>query len=173
MLGDRSDQGDGDASHDTDGTPPPARGLTRWLWGWRPVVLLGALFLLIQLVPFRVSNPPVVAEPNWDRPETRALAVRACYGCHSNQTEKPWYAHVAPVAWFVNNHVEEGRSELNFSEWDPRDARRANKVERVVRDGSMPPSSYTWFGLHSEAKLTTEEIDQLATGLAATFAASS
>ena len=88
----------------------------------RPLAVVG-LFVVMQLVPYRVGNPKVVAEPNWDSPETRALTVRACYGCHSNETEKPWYAYVAPMAWLVNNHVEGGREELNFSEWTGGQAR--------------------------------------------------
>ncbi len=50
------------------------------------------LFLLIQLVPVWAvqTNPPVVSEPQWNSPQTRALAVRACFDCHSNQTTWPW-----------------------------------------------------------------------------------
>jgi hypothetical protein len=142
----------------------------KWLWGWRPVGVVVGLFVVMQLVPYRVNNPAVVAEPKWDSPETRALAVRACFGCHSNETKKPWYSYVAPMAWLVNNHVQGGRDELNFSEWDPRQARLADKIDRVIRNGEMPPSSYTWFGLHSESKLTPAETDALIAGLNATLA---
>jgi hypothetical protein len=146
--------------------------LRKWVWGWRLFAVLGGLLLVIQLVPYRVQDHPVVAEPNWDSPTTRELAVRACFGCHSNQTEKPWYSYVAPMAWLVNNHVEGGRGALNFSEWTAKQARQAEKIDRVIRDGSMPPSSYTWFGLHSESKLTPAESDALAKGLLATIAQS-
>ena len=78
--------------------------------------LLGA-FLLIQLVPYRVSNPSTRREPKWDSPRTRELAVAACYDCHSNQTKSEWYSNIAPVSWWIKNHVDEGRSALNFSEW--------------------------------------------------------
>ncbi len=152
----------------TDG---PSR-LRKWLWGWRPLAVVVGLLVVMQLVPYRVDNPKVVAEPKWDSPETRALTVRACFGCHSNETEKPWYAHVAPMAWLVNNHVEGGREELNFSEWTSGQARAAKKIDRVIRDGEMPPGSYTWFGLHSEAKLTPAETDALIAGLLKTMSAS-
>ena len=142
----------------------------KWMWGWRPLAVAGGLFLVIQLVPYRVHDPAVVAEPNWDSPQTRALAVRACFDCHSNQTETPWYGYVAPMAWLVNNHVEDGRSSLNFSEWNSGQVRQAQKIDRVIRSGSMPPSSYTWFGLHSESKLTPSETDALIAGLQATIA---
>ena len=67
--------------------------------------LLGG-FLLIQLVPYRISNPPVRSEPTWDSPRTRQLAVAACYDCHSNEVRTPWYGKIAPVSWWLTNHVE-------------------------------------------------------------------
>ena len=59
------------------------------------------LFVLIQLAPFgrNHTNPPVVQEPSWDSAETRALAKRACFDCHSNETVWPWYSNIAPVSW--------------------------------------------------------------------------
>jgi hypothetical protein len=90
----------------------------RW-WLFRVgVVLIGAL-LLIQLVPYGRDhdNPPVQSEPPWDSPDTRALARQACFDCHSNETEWPAYANIAPVSWLVQRDVDEGRAVLNFSEW--------------------------------------------------------
>ncbi len=91
--------------------------MKRVLFGSLLVLLAG--FLLIQLVPYgrNHTNPPVLQEPNWDSPQTRALAQRACFDCHSNETEWPWYSHVAPVSWLVQRDVEEGREKVNFSTW--------------------------------------------------------
>ena len=58
------------------------------------LVVLG--FGLIQLVPYRVDNPPVKQEPAWDSPQTRKLAVAACYDCHSNETDTYWWEDIAP-----------------------------------------------------------------------------
>lgn len=82
------------------------------------VVGLVALFLLIQLIPYgrQHTNPPVVAEPAWDSPQTRDLAVRACFDCLSNDTVWPWYSNVAPISWLVQRDIDEGRQRLNFSE---------------------------------------------------------
>ena len=65
------------------------------------VAVLAGLFLAIQFVPYGRdhSNPPVIGEPTWNSPETRALAVRACFDCHSNETVWPWYSNIAPVSW--------------------------------------------------------------------------
>src|SRR6478609_8327078 len=110
------------------------------------------LFGLIQLVPYRVTNPPVRQEPPWDSPRTRQLAVAACFDCHSNQTRSYWYEKIAPVSWWIKNHVDEGRQSLNFDEWQP--GRGGGRAARTVLRGSMPPSYYMWLGLHSKAKLT-------------------
>ena len=141
--------------------------IRRWVWGWRPVAIVAAVFGLMQLVPYRIHNPAVVAEPNWPNPQTRELAVRACYNCHSNQTVEPWYSKIAPVSWVLTNHVNDGRDQLNFSEWDARQARQMRDAVETIEEGSMPPSYYTWFGLHRDAKLTPEEEATLIAGLQA------
>jgi hypothetical protein len=128
-----------------------------------------AAFLLIQLVPYRISNPATRDEPNWDSARTRALAVVACYDCHSNEVKTPWYGKVAPISWLLTNHVDEGRAALNFSDWKNGRGEGSDDAVETIRDGSMPPSYYTWFGLHSGAKLTPAERDELIRGLEATF----
>jgi mono/diheme cytochrome c family protein len=140
---------------------------------WKKIavgILLGlvGVFAIIQLVPYGRDhhNPPVAAEPAWDRPETRALAARACFDCHSNETHWPWYSNVAPASWLVQDHVDEGRQVLNFSEWNrPQD--EAHEAAEEVQEGEMPPSSYLW--LHPEARLSDAERQQLVAGLRQTL----
>jgi len=129
-------------------------------------VAAAVVFLLLQVVPFgrMPSNPPVTREPAWDSPQTRDLAVRACFDCHSNETEKPWYSNVAPFSWALSDHVESGRSKLNFSEFDKRQE-DAHKAAEVTEGGEMPPGYYTRFGLHSNAVLSDAEVAQLVAGL--------
>ena len=124
-------------------------------------------FGLIQLVPYRVDNPAVLHEPRWDSPQTRTLAVAACFDCHSNETSTYWWEDIAPLSWWITNHVKEGRAALNFSECTKGGGE--NDASETVREGSMPPNYYTWLGLHSNAKLTQAEKDQLASGLTATL----
>ena len=134
----------------------------------RTFISLGVLFLLLQVVPYGRShdNPPVRQEPTWDSPETRALAERACFDCHSNETEWPWYSWVAPVSWLVERDVVEAREHLNFSEFD-RPQKDAEEAAEEVEEGEMP----LWFylPLHSEARLTDAELATLIAGLEATF----
>ncbi|MBV8303782.1 MAG: heme-binding domain-containing protein [Acidimicrobiia bacterium] len=126
-----------------------------------------AVFGLIQLIPNRVSNPPTRHEPQWDSPQTLALAKAACFDCHSNQTRSYWYEKIAPVSWWIKHHVDNGRARLNFDEWQP--GQGGGRAARTLQRGSMPPSNYTWFGLHSNAKLTPAQQQELAQGLEATL----
>lgn len=140
------------------------------LWRWAKLgsaVLIGGL-LLIQLVPYGRDhdNPAAVAEPSWDSSQTRELTVRACFDCHSNETVWPWYSYIAPVSWLVQRDVDEGREELNFSEWN-RPQEEAEESAETVREGSMPPRTYLL--THPEARLTDTELAALADGLAATL----
>jgi hypothetical protein len=130
---------------------------------------IAGLCLLLQLVPYgrAHSNPPTTAEPAWDSPRTRELAVRACFDCHSNQTRWPWYAKVAPLSWTVQLDVEAGRSVINFSEWGGGRYALARYAGRRTSNGMMPP--YKYLLAHPEAELTPEERRELARGLEATF----
>ena len=133
------------------------------------VVASVLVFGLIQLVPYGRdhTNPPVTGEPQWANPETRDLMVRACFGCHSNEVQYPSYASVAPLSWMVQWHIDEGRGKVNYSEWD-QSTHGGGKTLRVIKNGSMPPSYYTRFGRHPEAKLTDAELETLIAGVQAT-----
>lgn len=137
---------------------------------WVKIGLLSLLGLLvvIQVIPYGRdhTNPPVVAEPAWDSAETRELAVRACFDCHSNEVVWPWYSNVAPISWLVQRDVDEGREKLNFSEWN-RPQEEPEEAAETVRRGSMPPNFYAW--LHSDARLSDSELAALEAGLTATL----
>ena len=119
--------------------------------------------VLIQFIPFgrNHTNPRPTREPVWNSPGTRELFRRACFDCHSNETVWPWYSHVAPVSWLVQNDVNGGRGHLNFTEWD-RPQQHASHVAAQVKQGDMPP----WFYLpmHPAARLTGTEKDALIDG---------
>jgi mono/diheme cytochrome c family protein len=144
----------------------------------RPIVRIGivifiigaAIFLLIQFLPLgpQRTNPPVIAEPKWDSPETRALAKRACFDCHSNETVWPWYSYIAPVSWLLANDAQMGRRAFNFSEWKP-GMMSAKMMEEQIRSGKMPLPQYLL--MHPEARLTDAEKEKLIAGLHATLGA--
>lgn len=133
----------------------------------RVLLLLAALVIALQVIPYGRDhdNPGVVAEPDWDSPRTRDLVAGACFDCHSNETRWPWYSHIAPFSWLIQNDVAEGRDELNFSNWDPEED--MDDLRETIVEGTMPPARYTM--LHSAAQLTQAEMDLLLAGFESTF----
>jgi hypothetical protein len=131
------------------------------------VATLVVAFVVIQLVPYGRDheNPPVASEPNWDSPQTREMAVIACFDCHSNETSWPWYSNIAPFSWRLQNHVDEGRDKLNFSEWGS--GEEEDEITDSVVSGEMPPWDYTL--LHPDANFTGADREAFISGLTATF----
>jgi hypothetical protein len=129
------------------------------------------LFIAIQFVPYgrAHTNSPVVQEPKWDSPQTRELAIRACFNCHSNQTEWPGYSSIAPVSWLLYRDVIKGREKLNFSEWHLVQRKRADDAQKKIEKGEMPQWYYVL--VHPEANLTAAEKKALIDGLRATILA--
>lgn len=127
------------------------------------IVLAG---LLIQLVPYGRghTNPQANVEPRWDTPATAVLARRACFDCHSNETKWPWYSNIAPVSWLVYRDVAEGRTRINFSDWNRPGEQHVDEFQEVFDENSMPPFYFIW--LHPEARLSPAERDALMQGLA-------
>jgi hypothetical protein len=116
-------------------------------------------FVVIQLFPVDLSGPPDSGPLVIQDPQVASLVERACSDCHTNGTDWPWYARVAPGSWVTARHVREGREELNFSTWGDLGVRRQfSKLGEVidhVESGEMPLRSYTWG--HAEARLTDQE----------------
>ena len=96
-----------------------------------------------------ITNPPK---------EIAKSLKTSCYDCHSYETKYPWYTNISPLAWWIKDHINEGRDELNFSEWATyKEKRRNHKIEEcieLVDEDEMPLSSYLL--THSEAKLTSD-----------------
>ena len=126
----------------------------KWL-----IILLGAGFLLLQLTNPPRTNPPVKADliASTSPPASvAALLTDACYDCHSHQTTWPWYSKIAPMSWLIANDVNEGRKNLNLSEWPAdqadRAARRLENMSDEIGNATMPPKKYT--AIHVNARLT-------------------
>ena len=150
--------------------------MNHWLSPRRLAIGAIGLFVLIQLFPVWLwrTNPAPVSQPKWDSSQTQALTQRACFDCHSNQTTWPWYSYVAPASWLIPRDVIEGRQHLNFDDWQTALAKTDRfpldeRVQREMSRGDMPPNYFLW--LHSNAKLTADEQQQLIDGLAKTIQA--
>ena len=133
-------------------------------------VLFGLLGILVIMQFFRIdkTNPPVDASKDFialEQPpqEVVSLLKAACYDCHSHETAYPWYTNIAPVSWWIKDHIDHGRDELNFSEWgDYSRKRKHHKLEEMaeeVEEGHMPMPSYTWG--HAEARLSEDQKETL------------
>jgi hypothetical protein len=127
-------------------------------------ISFAVLFIGLQLVRPAKTNPAIDEARRLEQhiqmsAEVKATLKRACYDCHSNETIWPWYSQVAPVSWFVIDHVNHGRSHLNFSDWSRLDRQEQAKmlegIQETVEGGQMPLASYLL--AHSEAKLSPED----------------
>ncbi|OYU57391.1 MAG: cytochrome C [Chitinophagaceae bacterium BSSC1] len=91
--------------------------------------------------------------------DVKTILAKACNDCHSNKTEYPWYANIQPVAFWLNDHVVDGKRHMNFNEFNKyRIAKQYKKLEECideVKDGEMPLESYTM--IHKNAILTEAE----------------
>lgn len=130
-------------------------------------ILLVAL-VLIQFIPVDYNQSDTVPQTDFmlvhKVPEAIQKKIQvSCYDCHSNNTQYPWYNRVQPVAWFLEDHIKEGKAELNFNEWDSLSSRRkTSKLRSIIKQiesGEMPLDSYTL--IHRDAKFSKEETEEI------------
>jgi len=144
-------------------------------------ILVGLLlvFIAIQFVPTTYNQSDAILETDMSKtfnvPEDiQNILKTSCYDCHSNNTEYPWYNKIQPVSWFLEDHIKEGKEELNFSEFGAYSKRRQKtKLKSIIsqiRDNEMPLEAYTL--IHRDAKLSEnnkklvmEWIDNVRNGL--------
>ena len=129
-------------------------------------ILLALLvaFIAIQFIqPARnksVQVPPVHISKLYAMPQNvETIFQKACYDCHSNNTNYPWYVSIQPMGWVMAKHIQDGKAEINFSRFGNYSVRRqVSKLKNIasaIKDGAMPLPSYTW--LHANARLTANE----------------
>lgn len=130
---------------------------------WLKWIGIGVLAVLVglQFIPTRTNQsttvPPTDFVKTYNVPEdVKSILAVSCYNCHSNNTNYPWYSRVQPVGWYLENHINKGKEDLNFSEFGDYSARmQQNKLKSMisqVEDGEMPLPSYTF--IHREARLS-------------------
>lgn len=134
--------------------------------------LLKKLFLLL-LVAFVIAQffgpeknqgdlasiEPFLAETNPPE-DVKVILKETCYDCHSDYTRYPWYNNITPINYWLADHVDHGKEELNFSNWAEFSTKKKDhkleEIEELVVSKEMPLESYTI--THSEAKLTDAQI---------------
>ena len=131
------------------------------------VVLLVA-FVGIQFVPTERNQSDIVPKTDFMLVNSvpdhiKSKLQTSCYDCHSNNTQYPWYNKVQPIAWFLEDHIKEGKAELNFNEWDSLSNRRKkSKLRSIIKqieNDEMPLDSYTL--IHREASFSEAEKQEL------------
>lgn len=122
------------------------------------------MFVGIQFIPTTRNQSKVIPKTDFmlvnDIPNNIKKKIQtSCYDCHSNNTKYPWYNKIQPAAWFLENHIKDGKKELNFSTWgEYSNRRKKGKLKSIVsqiKDDEMPLTSYTF--IHNDAKLTKKE----------------
>ncbi|MDQ3585255.1 MAG: heme-binding domain-containing protein [Pyrinomonadaceae bacterium] len=135
----------------------------KWL-----VVVSALLFVALQFTSPARTNPPIEESQALEAttevpPQLAEVLARSCNDCHSNRTNWRWYNHIAPASWFTVGHVNDGRAELNFSEWGSYGARmKETRLQAIcyhAKQHSMPLASYT--RVHANARLTDDEAQML------------
>ncbi len=128
-----------------------------------------AIFLLVVLIGMQFYRPDKnVADTDYVQafeeetnpsPEIKTMLKAACYDCHSSHTEYPWYNNVAPISYWIDGHIEEGKEHLDFSAWTSYSAKKKDhKLEEFIEyieNGKMPLREYTW--THEDARLTDDQ----------------
>jgi hypothetical protein len=132
------------------------------------LIALAVVFIAIQFIPSGIpENIPEdknsIANSNLVSGPVKDQIKKSCFDCHSNQVQFPWYSKLAPSSWLLANHIREGKSHLNFSEWEAYSNREKIGLLEDIKDevgsGKMPLKSYLL--IHRDAKLNPEEISAL------------
>ena len=130
-------------------------------------ILIG-LFVLMQFFQIDKTNPPVNTDSDFIQIEKPSPAIAklikdACYDCHSNETQYPWYTNIQPVGWWIRGHYRGARGDLNYSEWaeynDEDKPSGLKEMAEEVEEMHMPLKSYTW--MHPKSKMNEEQRKEL------------
>jgi len=122
-------------------------------------IVLGIL-LVIQVVRPNFTNAKVNPKVAFHASiPVMKILKSSCYDCHSNETKYPWYSNIAPVSWFMADHINRGRKAINFSDWAQMDPKvklsRLKRLNHLIKQNLMPINNYTW--MHKHAKLNPKQ----------------
>jgi len=127
------------------------------------VLAFGIVFIGIQFIQPAHNKSGQVLPTDFTKiyaipASVQTILQNACYDCHSNNTNYPWYSIIQPMAWMMKRHIDNGKEKLNFSDFGSYSSRRQiSKLKGIanqIKDDEMPLSSYKI--MHSKASLTKE-----------------
>ena len=120
--------------------------------------------IVIQFFPITLNESDTVPQSDFMKVNQVPATIKnrlqvSCYDCHSNNTNYPWYSKIQPAAWYLDDHIQEGKDELNFNEWaEYSDRRKNSKLRSIIsqiEEDEMPLDSYTL--IHRDAILSDED----------------
>ena len=130
----------------------------------RSFQILLLIFIIIQFIRPAKNKSDGISKNDISKiypvPENvQTILKTSCYDCHSNNTIYPWYANIQPVAWWLDDHIQEGKKELNFSEFASyrigRQYRKLDEINKEIKEDEMPLDNYLW--IHKYAKLDKQQ----------------
>ena len=132
--------------------------------GWLLLIVLVAIqFFHPKKNTQEGDQPNAISKKFQVSADVKIILDKACMDCHSNNTRYPWYNNIQPVAWWLADHVKDGKKELNFDEYTTRrprfQYRRMEQTIDLVKKEEMPLDSYTW--THKDAILSDDEKTKL------------
>ena len=128
------------------------------------LIIIIIIFIIIQFIrPSKNTGEEIAANQitavQQVPDDVQQMLKVSCYDCHSNTTQYPWYSKIQPVAWFLNDHIIEGKKEINFSEFATyptyRRYKKFKEIQKQIKEDEMPLFSYTI--LHRDAVLSAEQ----------------
>ncbi len=126
---------------------------------YRVIILLLLVVITVQFIQPRFENPPVTADITAP-PEVKAILKRACFDCHSNETNLRWFDRISPVSWMVAKDIKDARNVVNFSAWNnlttPEQKDKFWEIVNLAISGVMPLKEYT--RMHPSAKLSESDM---------------
>lgn len=134
----------------------------------KAILLLLIAVVGIQFMPTTRNQSNEVYETDFTKTfivpnNVQNLLKNSCYDCHSNNTNYPWYNLIQPVSWFLENHIKEGKKELNFNEFGAYSIRmQKSKLKSVInqiKENKMPLPTYAL--IHKDAKLSEADKELL------------
>lgn len=125
---------------------------------------LVAVLIILQLIRPTKNEGMALAETDILHADSvpadvEKILKNSCYDCHSNHTSYPWYTNIQPIGLWMQWHVNDGKKELNFSEFKnyklKRQKHKFEEISEVIEEHEMPLWSYTF--IHTETKLSAEQ----------------
>ena len=128
------------------------------------LIAFGCVFIGLQFISSKANQGQIFTSEYLTNivqlnHEAEQIFKTTCFDCHSNHTNYLWYSNVQPIGFWIEHHINEGKEELNFSQFaNYSKKKQIHKLEECIEmleEDEMPLFSYRI--IHQEAELNHEE----------------